>query len=135
MGEKNYRICLNTPLGARNGSLVLRETEGRVDGWLYVMNEKNRFSGVLSEDGQLTISGVIRTLISTLHYTAAGTVSGRKIASRTTRTPTRRNIRFRWMLLPSRQISENLIRSGLPATRPTATGQFWSKDNVKCGVH
>lgn len=79
MGEKNYRICLNAPLGARNGSLVLRETEGRVDGWLYVMNEKNSFSGVLTEDGQLTISGVLRTLISTLHYTAAGTVSGRKI--------------------------------------------------------
>ncbi len=79
MRERNYQICLNAPLGARNGSLVLRESEGKVDGWLHVMNEDNRFSGTLSEDGQLTISGVIRTLISTLHYTAAGTVSGRKI--------------------------------------------------------
>ena len=79
MSEKNYRICLTAPLGARNGSLVLREAEGKVEGWLNVMNERNRFSGVLSEDGQLTLSGVIRTLVSTMHYTATGTVSGRKI--------------------------------------------------------
>lgn len=79
MSEKNYRICLTAPLGARNGSLVLRKAEGKVEGWLNVMNERNRFSGVLSEDGQLTLSGVIRTLVSTMHYTATGTVSGRKI--------------------------------------------------------
>ena len=79
MGEKNYRICLTAPLGARNGTMVFHETGGKVDGWLNVMNEKNSFSGVLSKDGQLTISGVLRTLISTMHYTAAGTISGRKI--------------------------------------------------------
>lgn len=79
MSERNYRICLTAPLGARNGSLVLHETEDQVDGWLNVMNEKNKFSGVLSEDGQLTLSGVLRTLVSTIHYTATGTVSGQKI--------------------------------------------------------
>ena len=50
-----------------------------IDGWLDVMNKKNTFSGVISDDGQLTLSGEIRTLISTVHYTATGTVSGRKI--------------------------------------------------------
>lgn len=79
MSEKNYRICLSAQLGARNGTMVLHETGGKVDGWLNVMNEKNRFSGVISAEGQLTLSGVIRTLISTMHYTATGTVSGRKI--------------------------------------------------------
>ena len=43
------------------------------------MNEKNGLSGVLSEDGQLTISGVIRTLVSTMQYTATGMISGRRI--------------------------------------------------------
>lgn len=79
MSERNYRVCLTAPLGARNGTMVLHETGGKVDGWLNVMNEKNRFSGVLSEEGQLTLSGVIRTLISTVHYTATGTVSGHRI--------------------------------------------------------
>ena len=79
MSEKNYRICLNVPLGARNGTMAFHETGGKVDGWLNVMNEKNRFSGVLSEEGQLTLTGVICTLISTMHYTATGTISGQKI--------------------------------------------------------
>lgn len=79
MSEKNYRICLTAPLGARNGTMVLCETGGKVNGWLCVMDKKNIFSGVISDDGQLTLSGEIRTLISTVHYTATGTVSGRKI--------------------------------------------------------
>ena len=79
MRERTYRICLTAPLGARNGTLVFHETSGKVDGWLNVMNEKNRFSGVLSEEGQLTLIGVIRTLISTMRYTATGTISGRRI--------------------------------------------------------
>lgn len=79
MSEKNYRICLNVPLGARNGTMVFHETGGKVDGWLYIMNEKNRFSGVFSEEGQLILTGAIRTLISTIHYTATGTICGRKI--------------------------------------------------------
>lgn len=79
MGEKNYRICLTAPLGVRNGTMVLHEADGRVDGWLNVMNEKNRFFGELSEEGQITVSGVIRTLISAMHYTATGTISGKKI--------------------------------------------------------
>ena len=79
MSEKHYRICLNAPLGARNGTMVIREAEGCVDGWLNVMDEKNRFSGTLSGDGRLTLSGTFRTLISTTHYTATGMVSGRHI--------------------------------------------------------
>ncbi len=79
MREKNYRIRLTAPLGARDGTMVFYEADGKVDGWLNVMHEKNRFSGVLSEEGQLTLTGVIRTLISTMHYTATGTISGRKI--------------------------------------------------------
>ncbi len=55
MVERNYRICLTAPLGDRNGTMVLRETGGKVDGWLNVLNEKNRFSDVLSDEGKLTL--------------------------------------------------------------------------------
>lgn len=79
MSEKNYRICLTAPLGARYGSLVLHEADGKVDGWLHVMNKGNRCSGVLSAEGQLTLTGTLRTLVSTMHYTATGTISGQKI--------------------------------------------------------
>ncbi len=79
MNEKNYLICLNAPLGVRYGTMAIHETGGRVDGWLNVINEKNRFSGVLSEEEQLTLTGVVPTLISTMRYTATGTISGQKI--------------------------------------------------------
>ena len=79
MSEKIYRICLSAPLGARNGTMKLRTSGDTADGWLNVMNEKNRFSGTISDDGRLTLSGTIRTLISTVHYTATGTLSGKRI--------------------------------------------------------
>ena len=79
MDEKRYHIRLSAPLGQRDGTMVLRETDGRVDGWLDVMGRKNALHGRLSADGQLTLSGAFQTLVSTVDYTAAGTVCGRKI--------------------------------------------------------
>ncbi len=79
MHEKRYRIRLSAPLGLRNGTMVIRESDGKVDGWLEVMNRKNALSGRLSTDGALTITGAIQSLISTIRYTAVGTVCGRKI--------------------------------------------------------
>ena len=79
MNEKNYRICLSVPLGSRTGTMYFCETDGKVKGWLNVMNEKNEFSGDLSCDGQLTLCGVIRTLMSAVSYTATGTIGGKNI--------------------------------------------------------
>ena len=79
MSEKSYRIRLNVPLGIRIGTMSLHEADGNVTGRLNVMNEKNGFCGALSKEGQLTVTGVIRTLISTVHYTATGTICGRNI--------------------------------------------------------
>ena len=79
MGVKRYRVCLTVPLGQRDGIMLIHESDGRVNGWLEVMNRKNEFFGKLSSNGELTISGAIRSLIGTTHYTATGTISGRKI--------------------------------------------------------
>ena len=79
MTKKFYRICLVVPLGTRNGIMAVQEKGSAVDGWLNVMNAKNSFSGTLAENGQLTITGTLRTLISTKHYTATGIISGRNI--------------------------------------------------------
>lgn len=79
MSEKKYRICLFAPLGRRNGTMVIHETDGKVDGWLEVMNHQNALSGQMSSDGQVTLSGTFQTLISTIAYTATGTISRRNI--------------------------------------------------------
>ena len=79
MGEKKYRVSLSAPLGRRVGTLVIKETDGRVEGRLEMMNRSNALFGTLSGDGRIVLSGAIKTLISTVQYTAAGTVSGRRI--------------------------------------------------------
>ena len=79
MSEKRYRVCISVPLGRRNGTMIIRESDGNVDGCLEVMGRKNAFFGCLSDDGQLTLSGAIQTLISNVKYTATGTVSERHL--------------------------------------------------------
>lgn len=76
MREMKYRICLSVPLGRRSGTIVIRETNGQIDGCLDVMKHKNDFSGTLSDDGQIEFTGTLKTLISTVRYTATGTLSG-----------------------------------------------------------
>lgn len=79
MKEKKYRVCLSVPLGERMGTLTLQASNDRVSGWLEVMDHRNALSGKLSSDGHIELSGTLRTLISTVHYTAGGIISGRRI--------------------------------------------------------
>lgn len=79
MSETTYRICMSVPLGKRNGTMLLRRTGESIDGWLDVLEQRNTLSGFISSDGQVSLSGVLQTLLSTVPYTAAGTISGRKI--------------------------------------------------------
>ena len=79
MSEKKYRVSLSAPLGRRAGTLVIKETDGRVEGRLEMMNRSNALFGSISGDGRIVLSGAIKTLISTVQYTAEGTVSGHKI--------------------------------------------------------
>ena len=79
MNTKKYRSCMSAPLGQRKGILSFQEAGGRVDGCLEMMNRKNAFFGRLSKDGQIILYGAFQTLISTVQYTATGSISGRKI--------------------------------------------------------
>jgi len=79
MSETIYRICMFVPLGRRNGTMLLRRTGEVVDGWLDVLGQRNPLSGVLSNNGQVALSGVLQTLLSTMPYTATGTIAERKI--------------------------------------------------------
>ena len=59
--------------------MVLHEADGRVNGWWEVMAQRNTLSGTVSADGHLTLSGVLRTLVSTVPYIAEGTIDGGKL--------------------------------------------------------
>ena len=79
MNEKKYKICMSVPLGRRNGTMLLRESNGIVDGWMEVMAQRNGLKGSLSDDGHTSISGSIKTLMNTVQYTASGTICGPNI--------------------------------------------------------
>ena len=79
MSEKKYRVSLTAPLGERSGILTLRGSDGKLDGWLEVMQRRNPCSGTLSPGGQLALSGRLQTLVSSVPYTATGIISGRRI--------------------------------------------------------
>ena len=79
MGNRMYRICLTVPLSSREGTMLLSDINGRIEGCLNLMNEKNKLYGTLSGDGRLNLFGVIQTLVSTVHYTAMGAIKGQKI--------------------------------------------------------
>ena len=59
--------------------MVLHEADGKVHGWWEVMAQRNTLSGTVSADGRLTLSGVLRTLVSTVPYTAEGAIDGSKL--------------------------------------------------------
>lgn len=79
MNEKSYRVWLLAPIGRRPGLLTIRESNGRVEGFLNLLNRKNELLGSLSPAGRLTLSGAIQTSVSTQPFTAAGTVRGRRL--------------------------------------------------------
>lgn len=79
MDERTYAVRLSVPLGARNGTMLLREQDGSIDGWLELMRHRNPLSGQLKPDGSMTLFGCIQTLISRNAYTAKGSRSGTHI--------------------------------------------------------
>ncbi len=79
MNERKYNVCMFAPLGRRDGTMTIHETDGEVNGWLDVMNHQNALSGQMSSDGQVTLSGTFQTLVNTVAYTATGTISGLNI--------------------------------------------------------
>lgn len=80
MNEKIYTVTLSVPLGTRDGKLCLQEDNGKVTGWLEVMNHRNPLSGTLSQDGTILLEGKIKTLINSIDYTASGTLCENKIS-------------------------------------------------------
>ena len=82
MRETKYQVCLSVPLGKRSGTMLIHQSESRITGWLDILGNRNTFSGVCSKDGQMELSGMLQTLLSTIPYTAAGTAGNANLQLR-----------------------------------------------------
>ncbi len=67
-----YRVELRTMLGQRVGSLMLHMSSGSFLGILSLMRSDNPVRGQVSADGRCTLSGSIRTRVSTYPMTGEG---------------------------------------------------------------
>ena len=70
MWNRQYDITMQTPIGARYGSMAVRVEDGRVNGILTILKKAVPFEGVIHEDGNCRITGKLITLMRTIPYDA-----------------------------------------------------------------
>lgn len=75
MSEKVYMICMQTPLGKREGTLIAEKDREILSGWLDILKHREPFEGVVDADGNCTISGELVTLTRRMAYVATGQIS------------------------------------------------------------
>lgn len=62
-----------TPVGIRDGSIVLNINNKDISGYLDILNHQNVLSGKILEHGQCELKGEIVSLMRKSNYTAVGT--------------------------------------------------------------
>jgi len=75
MSANTYRVLMKTPLGEKEGILVMETDRGMLSGWLDIMKHREPFNGTVDEMGNCRICGVFVTLVRRVSYIAAGQVS------------------------------------------------------------
>lgn len=73
--NQSYEVCMHTPIGKRYGSISVQADGGRISGNLYLLQHNEPFSGTIDEDGRCEFTGRLITLMRTISYAAAGTIS------------------------------------------------------------
>lgn len=79
MSERIYIVCLQTPLGKREGTLVVEKNGQTLSGWLDILKHREPFEGIVDVDGNCRISGEFVTLMRRVHYIAIGQISASSI--------------------------------------------------------
>ncbi len=73
--EREYTICLHTPLGKRHGKLCAKIDGRNVIGWLSMLNYTLPFSGIVQENGECVLNGTFLALVRTVSRLARGRIS------------------------------------------------------------
>ena len=68
MVDGTYQVRMRTPLGVKNGELILHSNDGTLNGSLVVMGKKNIFKGK------------IQTSVGKTDYVCSGSVNGDELS-------------------------------------------------------
>lgn len=71
-----FKVSLSTPIGTKNGILILIDQNGVLSGSIRAMGSENPFSGGKANGDSFEFSGVLKAGFSRFEYTASGTVTG-----------------------------------------------------------
>ena len=70
-----YSIVAQVPLGIRKGSISVTLKDNTINGVINLLNKCSSFTDGNYENGQISFSGILNTLVSKFHYKAAGTLT------------------------------------------------------------
>ena len=70
-----YDIVMNTPIGSRMGQITVLRSAGSDRGHLDILKHSEPFEGVIDEQGNCVLTGHLVTLMRTISYEAAGTIT------------------------------------------------------------
>ena len=80
MWDHRYDVILQTPIGARYGTMTVVVDRNKVDGILDILKKANPFHGTINAKGTCQIKGELTTLIRTIPYDAVGRITKESLA-------------------------------------------------------
>lgn len=72
--EYLYEIQLDVPLGIRKGTMSLNINDNEVSGELEVLGNKETFEGSITDDGIISITGMLVSLVRHIPYKGIGNI-------------------------------------------------------------
>lgn len=70
--EYVYMVIMHTPLGRKQGAMLLTIHGNKIDGLLDILGNKNAVRGEIDDNGVCKLFGYIKTLVRKIEYTAIG---------------------------------------------------------------
>ncbi len=75
MWDRSYDVTMQTPIGARYGTMTVCVAHRTIHGMLNILKKASPFQGTIDETGRCRISGALTTLTRTIPYTGTGQVT------------------------------------------------------------
>lgn len=75
MWNRSYDVMMQTPIGARYGTMTVVVDHSKINGILDILKKANPFHGRIDEKGDCQIKGELTTLMRTIPYDAAGRIT------------------------------------------------------------
>lgn len=79
MFEYSYKIIMDTQLGSKYGTMLLKIEDNKIEGNMCILANEELIHGEMLGNGMCRLRGRIVTLMRTVEYTAEGYLDDKKI--------------------------------------------------------